>query len=208
MARLVRQLLDDEFSSHQHTRAAGSQQARTRGPAEGLQNNEAPVPEERPASGSVAVTGREQESSAGPLGLPPGGDRVNGAERGQHRQATEVGVAVDGGDRTGSKSAPEMSASPAPSETTAALGMEVSTSPAGSGSGFGLSPEGARASRRRTEPGDDGRGGGCPTADPEVASAAGTGDRQRAAPAETSTTTRQRFRGDMRQFVMIHSKTD
>ena len=208
MERLIRQLMEANFSGQQQTGAAGSQQAHARGPAEGPRRKEAPVPEQGPALASGGEIARVQETRAGPLGRPPGGGRVNEAGRGQHRQSTEGGVVIDGGDRARSRTEPgtsaSPSASPAASGTTDALEREASPSPAGSGSGS--APRGARADWRMAPGGSGGGGGGgCPSAAPEEAAATGPEDRQQ--PAET-TTVRHRFRGDMRQFVMIHRKTD
>ena len=211
MERLIRNLMETESGSPRQTRAPGSRQTHAGGPA-------AVVP--GVAAGPEGTGAAERHTE--PLRQTPGCGRVS-AERDQHRQPADDGMTAIRDEQSRPQSAPGTTALPlsAGSGSRPGPGSRPGSGPdfgpgAGSGSRSGSGPGsrsgsgpgsgGAWADLRRAPPGGhDGGGGSRPSADSERTLVVGADERLHAPEASK---TRQRFRGDMRQFVTIHSKSD
>ncbi|KAF0310682.1 hypothetical protein FJT64_001880 [Amphibalanus amphitrite] len=215
MERLIRQLMDIELDDRQQMADQDSRRARAIEPEEASRSGTRPARQEGPALATGGDTERSAERHTEQHRPVPAGDRV-GSEREEPRQSVGDGVmAVE--------------------EAAAELPPADSPPPAGSGSGFGsLSVSGSGGAwtgrrapsvgeprrapsdgePRRAPPGGElrappgGRSGGCdgrPSAAAERAPVVGEDGRLQAlAPSKV----RQRFRGDLRQFVTVHSKSD
>ena len=171
-----------------------------------------------PADDSMTATGADRErlrsaQAAAPApprgsGSSPDGVRVDlrrappGGEDGDYRRssaASERATVM----RSGGRPTDIMTAAIDDSIRPRSAQSTAPTPPAGSGS----SSDGARVDPRPAPPGDEDGNSGHPPAASDRAPGGRAGGRLHA-PGTSTSGVRQRFRGDMRQFVTIHSKSD
>ena len=188
--RLVQQLLESsEPNSQQLTGDPGSQQARSSGPARWP--TAAGEHRDGDAAGrdgtSALVTRGGAPNPAGrqaePLRHRPDEYRAS-AEPDQRHQPADDGTAVTRDELVRSSSAPGATASPPPTAGSSSAGVQdgPQQAPPGGEGGGGLSAVTEQAPGKRS--------------DGQHAPVSSMGD------------IRRRFRGDMRQFVTVHSKSD